>query len=206
MGSEIFLSARYRAESGLFSGGKLSRDQRECFTRLTPKQLSYIPIGVLPVELRDRIKFPEEASLKVHERVLRAGLSNLNGDTPVIEARVGEEFRTLTPEITKLSQLVPVMAQALVHLRRVSDDSVAGTAGCTNPNSRAGYVVTAMAQDLADARGVAVWLDGLDGHPDYPNDLGMFVHIDRFMGSTLDYITMWVPLGITVEEVQRFNI
>ncbi len=204
---EIYLGAKCRSESGLFPGGSLRLEDRGLFTGLTPRMLSHIPETVLPASVRDGLKVHPGGAIKVHERVLRAGLANLGFDTAVIETIVGEEFRTLTPVITKFGELVPVMEQALACLRPASDGYQDGKA-LTAPGARVpGFVVAAMTPEIADSRGVFVWLDGLNG--DYPeshdhqNELGMHITIKRIMSSLLDHVSVWVPLGITVEQFER---
>ena len=99
-------------------------------------------------------------------------------------------FRTITCELKTLSDVVKVIEQ-VAELKGVCKGARQG---------QSGKVSFWCDQKHADARKVAVWLDGID-HPKYDDQLGVFFRIHRYLGSLMDHITVWVPLGITVTDV-----
>ncbi len=185
-GKEIFVSARSRSANGSFTGLLVRSNMKTPFSRLTPNLLSNIPNDALSAALADKLILNQNCRYRVHEAVLREGLSELRGDTEVIEISVGPDFRRLTPQITRFSELVSIMEQA-------NDTQLA----------------SGLPNDFLSRKGVRVLLGGQE-NPDcrcigrkfpckYWENLGLFFVIDRLHVSKEDYLIAWVPLNITIE-------
>jgi hypothetical protein len=198
--SEIYLSTRSRSQVGQFPGLTVRPEAKIPFTRLTPDLLSSIPADVLPGAIADRIRLPQHDKCRVHDLVLREGLSELRGDSPVIEISVGPDFKRLTPgRITKFAELVPVMAQA--NDARLSSEIVQIPGASFN---------VAFARVAHENRGVRAQLGGhrfdcscVGEHipGEYRQKLGVLFIVDRLYVSDNDYVIAWVPLNIEVLDV-----
>ncbi len=225
----IVLLGTKRGEKFSSTKGQIQDSLQQRYTRLTPSLLQLIPDSILPLQIKDRIVLPE-GSVMVDREVLAEGLKSLAKNTPVIEAEVGAEFRTLTGPLSTLDDVVLVIRQALAQdleatgplenkIPVIEAEVGANFRNLTGPLSTLDDVVLvirqALAQDLEAtgslvfvirqpfSRSVSIWLDRID-RPDYPQALGIIIRINRYYNNSLqDYIRVWVPLGITVTDVNE---
>jgi hypothetical protein len=158
---------------------------RPPFTRLTPNLFVYIPAHLLPAGIGEKLvpagrnaNLRPESSLLVHEDVLRAGLSELSYDTPVVENDVHPDFRLLTAKLLRFADLIPVMIQTL------------DLEPCAGGGDKAAST---------ENRGVTAWLDR-SKHPAHAHieELGIAFSLNRFYHSSMDRAVAWLSLGIEI--------
>jgi len=194
MSKAVFLGLQGPQTRALTKGQPVDQ-LRAQYARLTPALLAKIPPELLPTAIRDAIILPKGV-VHVSPQVSGEALEGLTPETEILIGNVGAEFRAASPVPNTLGGLVEIMQQTFKWKGKTATCGIP-VGGGTKPRGQ--LVAACVSQEVADARKVEFWLDEIEGRN---GQLGLYVSVNRFNGSLLDFLVAAVPLDATVIDHQ----